>query len=631
MKTQILTALAALTILTSSAVQVVGTNYDTSERPLSLPMSVVMTSASAPMRGGIGIRTTISVLVTNGAYAVNLIPATYTAYVQNSPLWTFTVFDTTNILQMTDLVPTNAFPSALSYGTTWGTRVTSRDAVAGFLFDKITGGTNTVVSVATNTDGSLRLIINTDLLALQMQIASTNIALQSQLGDASNRLAGAISILGSNTQSAINTLATTNQLASVSNYTTGASNALAITAATNAANIDISSNSAATALASTGLALSNTAATNAANIRNVSNNIISLSTQTNLWSTPDVTLSMVPVSGMTITNLGDIASGMSGWTNTPALSALNTNWASWFDCTPIQTLIFGSIQGVGPQWQTNAGWYYPRIRLAIGIYGKELALNLTHAAACGVRADGQAWTVVPMVNSANNLLHFQFTNNGPHRVEVTGFGLFFMSIYTPGTNAFFDIYPATSRLAIVGDSYINGNETDASQKLWPGILGDVFEPRGVNVITCACGGTGWSHPSTAGTFATLITNTLAGTFAPDYLCISGGINDSAVDTNTFYAAVTNTLAIAKTTFPSTRLFVVGPQSTSNYNAAINDKLAAQACSNASVPYQSVASWVNGGNALVLINAWGTHPSEAGQQYYATRLYNFVRTNIGLPR
>ena len=611
-------ALSLLFALSSFGSLVTGTNYNIAGTPVDIDMTFVSTNAFNAVPGGVVVKNSILVPTTNGAYAINLPAGIYNTIANGRLLWTFAVTESTNTLKMTDLILSS--PGIFSFSPMWGVRVLPSDSSAGYLADKIITGTNSSVYIQTNQNGSMQLVI-----------IGASEEWKIPLSETSNYFVGTITNLSNNVQLAIAPLATTNQLASVSNYTTGASNALAITAATNAANIGISSNSAATALASTGLALSNTAATNAANIRNVSNNIISLSTQTNLWSTPDVTLSMVPVSGMTITNLGDIASGMSGWTNTPALSALNTNWASWFDCTPIQTLIFGSIQGVGPQWQTNAGWYYPRIRLAIGIYGKELALNLTHAAACGVRADGQAWTVVPMVNSANNLLHFQFTNNGPHRVEVTGFGLFFMSIYTPGTNAFFDIYPATSRLAIVGDSYINGNETDASQKLWPGILGDVFEPRGVNVITCACGGVGWSHPSTAGTFATLITNTLAGTFAPDYLCISGGINDSAVDTNTFYAAVTNTLAIAKTTFPSTRLFVIGPQSTSNYNAAINDKLAAQACSNASVPYQSVASWVNGGNALVLINAWGTHPSEAGQQYYASRLYNFVRTNIGLPR
>ena len=161
-KSHIFVALATLLCSYASAVQVIGTNFDNSGHRLDVEMTVISSNSITPVvGGGMSFQKTVSVLLTNGVYSINLLPGGYTASVGKIS-WGFIVPDTTNVMRMTDLISANLFTNTISYGTAWGTRVSSNDPRSGFLAEKIVAGTNASICVATNTDGSFRLIINAD-------------------------------------------------------------------------------------------------------------------------------------------------------------------------------------------------------------------------------------------------------------------------------------------------------------------------------------------------------------------------------------------------------------------------------------------------------------------------------------
>jgi len=157
MKKTIIAAFTALAITAQAGyVTVVGTNFTSSGRRYAADMTVVSIVAGP---NGLTFKTSIQVPTPNGVYSTSLLPGGYLATV-GTAAWGFVVPDTTNTVRMTDLAPNTIYTNGVSFGSIWGTRVTTNDTVTGLLIDKVVAGTNAVIYIRTNIDGSIQLVIN---------------------------------------------------------------------------------------------------------------------------------------------------------------------------------------------------------------------------------------------------------------------------------------------------------------------------------------------------------------------------------------------------------------------------------------------------------------------------------------
>ena len=189
-------------------------------------------------------------------------------------------------------------------------------------------------------------------------------------------------------------------------------------------------------------------------------------------------------------------------------------------------------------------------------------------------------------------------------------------------------------LCVIGDSYVAGALTVSPLQCVGLSLGRLL---GCETFLNAVAGSGYVSAGSGVAFAdsTRVTSAIA-SGATDFLLL-GSINDSSQSTASVTAAATSLIAALWAGRPGARIWMSGPQglpvaftSTGN-NVANNTALAALAAAQ-SIPYIDTtgANWFNGtghsgatasdGNRDVLCGTDSIHPTQAGHDYFAARLY-----------
>lgn len=167
------------------------------------------------------------------------------------------------------------------------------------------------------------------------------------------------------------------------------------------------------------------------------------------------------------------------------------------------------------------------------------------------------------------------------------------------------------------------------------------------VLNASQGGTGWV--SSGGDFKapfgdlSRIGPMLAA--APDILVLQGSINDTGSNAAVISRSVTTTIDRLTVALPTTRIFAVGVQmlagstptpSLENNEAFFTGVAAARAAANITCIDPIAEGWISGsgnagtpagnGNADRYIGADGVHPTDAGAEYWASRIAAYVAAN-----
>ena len=191
---------------------------------------------------------------------------------------------------------------------------------------------------------------------------------------------------------------------------------------------------------------------------------------------------------------------------------------------------------------------------------------------------------------------------------------------------------------ILGDSYTAGlpdvppEQTFAAETArrlkWQLIIGGRY-------------GSGFVTPGRTGqTFATLFNQQLAWRPAPDMIVVSGGHNDWPHSYEQVTTAARQLLTTIKRRWPASRLVLMGPLWGSDpppKGLQVRDALQ-EAAGRLHVPFIDplAEQWITGdihsgiGNASAYIRRDGTHPTPAGNRYFADRFITDLR-KLGLTR
>ncbi|MGC9943894.1 MAG: PKD domain-containing protein, partial [Verrucomicrobiota bacterium] len=204
-------------------------------------------------------------------------------------------------------------------------------------------------------------------------------------------------------------------------------------------------------------------------------------------------------------------------------------------------------------------------------------------------------------------------------------------------------------LEVLGDSYTEGYSQSDLNSRWLGGFAMQLERMftNVDVISDGVGGTGYSWPGAAGAgtvnylgrfWTDVVSNN------PNYLLITGGLNDTAagVPTNTFYNAVTNLFALSLANLPNTKIAVVGSWYAATYyapfvppssNQLLYDALIGQAATNYGIPFIDAMreGWLNENNYSFYMGSDNIHPTIAGYTVIASNIMaNLPSTFSALP-
>lgn len=219
---------------------------------------------------------------------------------------------------------------------------------------------------------------------------------------------------------------------------------------------------------------------------------------------------------------------------------------------------------------------------------------------------------------------YNFPDRRNRRIELYGSFVFYGLL--SGTNdgtGFGTLRRRSKRAVIVGDSFMNS----------PGEVARYFAWRWKNVdVSCSGeGGTGYiSFPGPGSTnyLGRLIDVTSVN---PDYVIVTGGINDP---TNNFQSAVQTYLQALTSAVPNAKIMVIGPwwpRTPLDPQIVMRDAMASNACQAVGIPFVSTLSgvpWITGqqpniGNAAVFIQSDNTHPTEAGSWYLGNAVADAV--------
>ena len=193
------------------------------------------------------------------------------------------------------------------------------------------------------------------------------------------------------------------------------------------------------------------------------------------------------------------------------------------------------------------------------------------------------------------------------------------------------------QICVIGDSYCAGALAITSLTTWPQSLGRLL---GTDVFINAVGGTGYAqvNGSVGGnnnySSSTRIASAIA-TGASDFI-LAGSINDSGQTPAAVTAAAQALISGIKAAVPNARFWMTGLQGlpitggTFGNNAANNAALSAVAASY-NIPFiDTVSGWFTGtgyvttptgnGNRDYFLNTDQTHPTQAGHDYLASRMY-----------
>lgn len=285
-------------------------------------------------------------------------------------------------------------------------------------------------------------------------------------------------------------------------------------------------------------------------------------------------------------------------------------------------------------------------------YGADLAIwfrnNAANLSRFWVWVDGAPATAAPATSSAaaagsRHTYRITFAGSAWRRIRVYMSQADFGGIDTAASTTVLPTPKPSLSIGFLGDSYTAGaNATDPMQA-FPYTVGRLLDAE---VYNAGIAGTGYVSAGGTAVFGDSTRLAKLVTAAPDWIVVTGSINDQSATPTAVSAAATALYASLATSLPNTRLIVVGVQpnpamaATGNNvanNAAL--KVAAQAASNVQAfldPY--LEGWITGtgkvgtttgdGNSDVMISSDGIHPSQAGHDLYARRIANRVLAALG---
>ncbi|MDQ0848574.1 lysophospholipase L1-like esterase [Arthrobacter sp. B3I9] len=203
----------------------------------------------------------------------------------------------------------------------------------------------------------------------------------------------------------------------------------------------------------------------------------------------------------------------------------------------------------------------------------------------------------------------------------------------PSSAALPTSHPAVPNVDIIGDSYVGGSDEGGyGAANWTKIVGSRFyaesRPVDMNVMAVPGGGYITRGPDKL-TFAEAAVAQLRS--SADLVLVFGSRNDGKQDAATMTAAATDLFAKIHERAPKAKLVVVGPAWVNeNVPAFIsaNTQVISAAASTAGATFVSPLSegWFFGANAK-LIGGDGVHPTDAGHQYMAEKMYVEISKNL----
>jgi hypothetical protein len=316
----------------------------------------------------------------------------------------------------------------------------------------------------------------------------------------------------------------------------------------------------------------------------------------------------------------------------------------------------------GPvDWGANGpGGYFDPVYFqtgASGLPGVEIAFAMSETFGMdgsqfvfGILGQGRTFDV--LVNGVDNLVTNSVPSDGnPYWFTVT-FGTAatrtitiknpyaFYGVYLPITNGFFLPRAVSSRMVVLGDSFVEQSYTADSQCLGLVSQMQTLLPQ-FDIWALGEGGTGFVNPGPSGrtNFVGRAGDVINA--APQYVLIYGGINDIGFSTDTtatnpVYVNATNLLFTLQAALPTAKFTVIGPQwpRTPSANGDPNvfncSILLSNACFVCNVPYVDpiAQSWITGdvtvpnsGNADIYTSPTDfTHPTvPSGAKYLANQI------------
>lgn len=186
---------------------------------------------------------------------------------------------------------------------------------------------------------------------------------------------------------------------------------------------------------------------------------------------------------------------------------------------------------------------------------------------------------------------------------------------------------------IIGDSYVGGSDEGGyGAANWTKIVGSRFysesRPIDMNVIAVPGGGYITRGPDNV-TFAEAAATKLRST--ADLVLVFGSRNDGKQDPGTMAAAATDLYAKIRERAPHAKLIVVGPAWVNERvpdSISTNTQAMAGAASTAGAAFVNPLSegWFFGADAK-LIGGDGVHPTDAGHQYMAEKMFAVISKTL----
>lgn len=193
-------------------------------------------------------------------------------------------------------------------------------------------------------------------------------------------------------------------------------------------------------------------------------------------------------------------------------------------------------------------------------------------------------------------------------------------------------------VAFLSDSYGEGTGSDGPGR---GLADQTAQQMGCQLDNFSAGGTGYVTPGPEGSGRGPFTDRVADIVAahPDIVIVAGGLNDMERDYSDedVHAAVDATLTGLQDGLPDAQIVVVGPwwgNSFPTRSAVAVDQIVGKVAADHGLPTVSPlqGEWITGsndgkvaGNRAQYIGADLTHPSQAGHDYLAGKIVEWLRT------
>lgn len=193
--------------------------------------------------------------------------------------------------------------------------------------------------------------------------------------------------------------------------------------------------------------------------------------------------------------------------------------------------------------------------------------------------------------------------------------------------------PSVPNIDVIGDSYVGGSDQGGyGAANWTKVVGSRFYQEGspVDMNVTAVPGAGYiSRGPGKATFAEAATSRLRS--SADLVLVFGSRNDGKQDPATMAAAAKDLYGKIRERAPHAKLVVVGPAWVNENvpgSMTSNTKAMSGAAAAAGADFVSPLSdgWFFGADAK-LIGADGVHPTDAGHQYLAGKMYAIISTAL----